>query len=436
MIPAAAGGAPLVASIGALSSLAGVAPLASLSFPSAPLIAASDTWGVWAVLMAAAAAGFWSERHTAWGQALSGPLVSTLLGLLASNLGIIPSEAPPYATVNRFLLPLAVPLLLFAADLTRVVKDTGRLLLAFCVGAAGTVFGTFAAYAVFPLQSLGGDGWKIAAALMSRHIGGAVNYVAVTEALSASPSVVTAALAADNLLCALYFTTLFAIAAKIPPEGPDEKLSSAHEKPFSARNNPGSRETSPSSNFDTSAASTALALAAALCWLGARLARCLHFAGGTIPCVTALVLAFATLTPKLAAPLVAPGEKMAALLLQVFFAAVGANGSVSSVVSSAPSLFLFILLQLSLHLAFVLLVGRSPLLSLPLKHLLVASNANVGGPTTAAGMTAGKGWRSLTVPAVLVGIFGYATATFLSVALGHVGLKPMHGRVIAPPVGF
>ena len=47
----------------------------------------------------------------------------------------------------------------------------------------------------------------------------AVNYVAVTDALAASPSVVTAALAADNLLCALYFPTLFALAANIGPEG-------------------------------------------------------------------------------------------------------------------------------------------------------------------------------------------------------------------------
>ena len=31
---------------------------------------------------------------------------------------------------------------------------------------------------VFPLTALGADGWKVAAALAARHIGGAVNYVA------------------------------------------------------------------------------------------------------------------------------------------------------------------------------------------------------------------------------------------------------------------
>ncbi|KAJ8559906.1 hypothetical protein K7X08_003964 [Anisodus acutangulus] len=46
----------------------------------------------------------------------------------------------------------------------------------------------------------------------------AVNYVAISEALETSSSVVTAGLAADNLICAVYFTTLFALASKIPAE--------------------------------------------------------------------------------------------------------------------------------------------------------------------------------------------------------------------------
>lgn len=46
----------------------------------------------------------------------------------------------------------------------------------------------------------------------------AVNYVAISEALGVSPSVLAAGLAADNVICAVYFTTLFALASKIPAE--------------------------------------------------------------------------------------------------------------------------------------------------------------------------------------------------------------------------
>ena len=53
------------------------------------------------------------------------------------------------------------------------------MLACFVIGAAGTVIGTAAAAAVVPL-GLGSDGWKIASALAAHHIGGAVNYVAVS----------------------------------------------------------------------------------------------------------------------------------------------------------------------------------------------------------------------------------------------------------------
>lgn len=44
-------------------------------------------------------------------------------------------QAPAYGIVTSFLLPLAVPLLLLAADLRRVLRDTGRVLIAFIIGA-------------------------------------------------------------------------------------------------------------------------------------------------------------------------------------------------------------------------------------------------------------------------------------------------------------
>ena len=56
---------------------------------------------------------------------------------------------------------------------------------------------------------------------------------------------------------------------------------------------------------------------------------------------------------------------------------------------------------------------------------LLASNACVGGPTTAAGMATTKGWHQLLVPAILVGVLGYAVATFASIALGQTALQAL-----------
>lgn len=54
--------------------------------------------------------------------------------------------------------------------------------------------------------------------LSSRLINVAVNYVAISEALGVSPSVLAAGVAADNVITALYFVALFALASRTPPE--------------------------------------------------------------------------------------------------------------------------------------------------------------------------------------------------------------------------
>lgn len=80
------------------------------------------------------------SAKTKIGSMVSSALVSILIGLAASNLRIIPYEAPAYSTVLEYLLPLTVPLLLFRANMRQLIQSTGSLLLAFLLGSGGTHF--------------------------------------------------------------------------------------------------------------------------------------------------------------------------------------------------------------------------------------------------------------------------------------------------------
>jgi uncharacterized membrane protein len=145
------------------------------------------------------------EKRTVVGKALSAPLATMALALVVANVGIVPFQSPVYSFTNRHLVGLAVPMLLYDSDVRRIVRETGTLLLAFAVGSVATVVATVAAFRAIPMSALsaiGGPGLsdapKVAAALCARHIGGAINFVAVAETLRLSPSVVSAAMYVES----------------------------------------------------------------------------------------------------------------------------------------------------------------------------------------------------------------------------------------------
>ncbi|KAG0491973.1 hypothetical protein HPP92_005371 [Vanilla planifolia] len=282
----------------------------------------------------------------------------------------------------KFLLPLAVPLLLFNADLRRIMKSTGTLLLAFLIGSVATTIGTLVAYLIVPMRSLGQDSWKIAAALMSRHIGGAIYrhnglHHPMRTCYKMDTKIGTSYLMIINKL------TIY---------------------PFCK-------------------SAMAVTVSFTICKLGTYITNVIGLQGGKLPCITAIIVVLATMFPTQFGALAPSGEAIALLLMQVFFAVVGANGSVRNVINTTPAIFAYSTIQIAVHVAVILGLGK--LFGFEKKILLIASNANVGGPTTACGMATAKGWNSLIIPGILAGVMGLAIATFICIGFGLFVLKHM-----------
>lgn len=367
------------------------------------LISPDQTWALWAILLSAAAFGLWAER-TRWGSKLSGAVIAIGTTFVLSNLRIIPAEAPAYSAVWSYLVPLAIPLLLFKADLRRIVREAGPTLIAFLAGAVGTVLGTWIAFQIVPL---GEEGWKLAGIFCATYVGGSLNYMASAEALGLrSGDLLAAGVAADNLAMTLYFLVLFSL-----PSVPWLRRRYVNRI---VENNIESNESGPRINVRSMA--TALAIAATTCAAGYGLAEALGVGSSGILVMTALIVAVATLFPRRMGSL-AGAHELGVLLMQVFFAAIGASASIILVLTHGVMLFVFAIVILAVHLAFILVACK--LLGLDLAEIVIASNANMGGPASAAAMAVARRWEALVIPAILCGTLGYAIATFVGVAVGH-----------------
>jgi uncharacterized membrane protein len=101
--------------------------------------------------------------------------------------------------------------------------------------------------------------------------------------------------------------------------------------------------------------------------------------------------------------------------MYIFFVAIGAGANLGEVIGAALPILLFIVVLVLVHLALMVAVGR--LLKLDLAEVMIASNACILGPPTAAALAASKGWRALVTPGILVGMFGYAIGTFIGIGL-------------------
>lgn len=131
--------------------------------------------------------------------------------------------------------------------------------------------------------------------------------------------------------------------------------------------------------------------------------------------MTTITMLLATLFPGFVGKL-GGAQEMGTYFIHIFFTVIGVPASISMIITQAPLLLVFCLIIVGINMLFSLLFGK--LFKFSLEEIIVASNANIGGPTTAAAMAISKGWGELITPAILVGTLGYVIGNYYGIFTG------------------
>ena len=388
------------------------------------LIKPDNTWALWTFLIVWSAISIVLEQKYKWASKVTGAIIALLGAMLFANIGIIPTESAVYDSVWDFVVPVAIPLLLLKADIKKIKNESGRMLGAFHVSALGTVIGTFVSALL--LGAFIPHVAKIAGMITGSYIGGGVNFVAMTSAFETPENITNATIVADNLVMAVYFF----VAMSIPSISFFRNKWGMATKNESDNTGSSSYWTKKEISLKDIAVSLAIAFSVACLSnvlseiitalipetnMLTRMARSIF--GNMYLIMTTLMLIVATVFFKQLED-INGAEEIGTFLIYIFFVVLGVPASISEIIKNGAFILVFCILALAIHIAVTLGLGK--LFKFKLDELLLASNACIGGPTTAVAMAIAKGWNSLIVPTMIAGIWGYVLGNYAGILVGNI----------------
>ena len=363
-----------------------------------------------ALIVAVTALAFWLDRTVAPLSRVGASLLAIVLGALLSNTGAVPAASPVYDVIGGPVTSLAIAWLLLSVDLSDMKRAGPRMLAAFGVAVLGTVVGAFVGAFVFA-GFLGPDTWRLAGTLTGTYTGGSVNFVAVGRGLGLPDELFAGATAADALATALWLGATLLLPlwigrfyrAEVPRPVAEEEGGTEHHHPFFFRQ--------PTSTLDLAVLFAAgFLLLAASEWLGA-----LVPAVPTVLWLTTLALIVGHL-PPFKEPRGA--LQLGTLALHFFFVVIGIHSRIAEIAAVGVEVFYYTLLVVGVHGLIVYGVGR--LMRLDVGTVSVASQAAIGGPSSALAVAVSRDWPALVLPGIIVGLLGYAVGNYLGFAVGYL----------------
>ena len=378
----------------------------------------TDPLYVIAVLSVIVVGSEWLARRGVF-RHLGSALLVILIGALLANTGLIPAGStaqapvPVYDAVFNQLAPITIFWLLLPVSLRDVFKVGWPLLAVYLLGSAGTMLGVVVGMRlVHGATSIGPLYQAVGGMFAGTYIGGSINFnaVALQYDVVRHGTIYGGSIVVDNIVTTVWIVTTLTVPRLLASVWPRRTRGAAAAAPTA----PIVDLEAESETLDPRGLALMLALGAGALLASNLIADALARAGFQVPSILvittlALVLAQIPAVGRL------PGARVLGMYaVYVFLTVIGAFCDVHSLTSLGTlGLVLLAFAMTTVLVHGVVSFASAWLLRVDIDAAAVASQANVGGGTSALALAKSLGREDLLVPGILLGSLGNAIGTFL-----------------------
>lgn len=343
---------------------------------------------------------------------LSSSLLVILLGAIAANLGMIPSASnasPVYDSIFQYVAPASIFFLLLGVNLKELRQAGMPMLVAFGIGALGTMFGVTVALQLIDYGDVFGENYAAIAGMMTgTYTGGSANFnaIALEYGMVKEGAIFTGIVVADNIMTTIWMLVTLSLPAM---------MRRFKKNPERIRNK-AAGHTDHTDKEKLSPLHLGLLVAIVLItmfvsdWLS-------DWSGGqgfAIPSILILTT-IALILAQMEFIKCIPGARLLGMFsVYLFLVVVGAFcelTALAEVGANALDILVFTGAIVLFHGLVIILCGI--VFKLDWSIVAIASQANIGGSSTALALAKTFKRSDLVLPAILAGALGTGLGTYL-----------------------
>ena len=334
------------------------------------------------------------------------------LPTLSTAFRITPAASPVYEWMTRYLLPIAMFLLMLTVDLPAIARLGGMALVMMLAGTLGTAVGAPLTYLVFG-NLLPPESWKGIAALTGSWIGGTANLVAVAESVGTPPNIMGPTIVVDTIVGYGWMAVLLTLSAR---QGFWDRRVKARVDVLEETNRRLGELQARQRPITTSSLAIIVALAFAAVVAAVRAGDALPTLGDPtiISHTTWAILIVVTgglllsLSPLRRLEEVG-ASRLGYVALYLLLTGIGAQADLRAIVE-APLFLVAGAFWIAIHAAVLLVAAR--LLRAPLFFFATGSMANIGGAASAP-IVASVYQTAMAPVGLLMAVLGYVLGTYV-----------------------